>query len=577
MGFLSRFGLGKSSQAVASPVPAAAPPTRPTPPPVPQPPGRSLAASIGFQADLVFQNLVTLGTEFDPQTLLGYRRRARWGDPRYLYACYDEMVRLLIGVQVSKLREALAGTEDTFTAPDEFKDDDDVRPDAVLAREIRDVVEKQFGPYLPDAKRTAGADKFLYGIGPLEIHSRPGGAVGGHERILGLDGLSPRRFRLDQASQRWQILPSPTGYSGIPADDLIAAGNLALFELDEGKTPLDQRGLLFQCLILWGIAQKCVRWWARATELGSVPFRQASYPEGRSDLKPGLEADMRDMGAAPWYVGPDGVKIEFIQQASSGTKDKHEALLQFCKDGFDAIILGHEQASGTASGPGSENSSGDAQSTAKDLVNARAAIFARDFEEQVIRPHVRRGWGDFAAENLAPTYTAKVREREDATQLADVAVKLFQAGAGGFVDAEDLIVRCGLKVVDLVANPDAHTLAAPVVVPGVQPGAAGPDPDAGTGATSGAHLTPTAPFAARSIVSRQDSRLKPNGREIVSPLQKLLSGVKSNSDLLALATKLERRPATAAPVLRDQLAALLVDARMRGVDAVRKAREASDA
>lgn len=576
MGFIGWFRSAASVRQASEPTPNLLPPEQPTepsadapalarrtPPPIPQQP-RSLSSEAGYQADLVFQNLVTLGQEYGPQTVLDYRRRARWGDPRFLYALYDEMVRLLIGVQVGKLRDALAGTRDTFTPPDEYKDEADNRPEAILAREIRDDVERQFGKHLPDLKRTAGADKFLYGIGPAEIRLQPGAGFEGRERVLALEGIPPRRCRMDRATQDWQLLPAGGGFAGVPVSDLSDAGVLALLELDAGKAPLDQRGLMFQCLVLWGVAQKAIRWWARSTELNSVPFRQASYPDGRSDLKPGLEEDMRNMGAAPWYVGPTGVDIKFLAPPSTGSTDKHQALLEYCTRGFDAIILGHQQATGVTGQAGSQNSSNDAQDASKDRVNALCAVLAHDVEGQIIRPYVLRNYGRWAAENLTPTYTAKVVEREDPITLTTVAEKLHNVGAGEIVDAEDLVVRAGLKV----AKPGARTLAS-LLPSGLQPGALEAAPG------DPFHI----PLSARSGAGARlkPSGRKPEGREIVSPYRKLLSGAKSNSDLLAIAAKLERRPAAAVPVLTDQLAALLLDARLSGVAEVRKAREEADA
>lgn len=447
------------------------------------PMGREDAALAKYETDLNLQNLLVLGAEFKPDDITDLRRRARFGDPRYLYALYDEMFRLGPAPQIAKMREALKGTETRWkTTPEDYDDEEAEESEAKAARLIRDVAEEAWGEWLRDIK-SHHATKHVYGIMGMQIIVDPRGIENRWERVIDILPIPARRFRLDQQTRKFLFLPQPTSWTGIPVDDLVAKGQLFFAETGREVEPLDQRGLMAQCLIPWAIHQYIVRWRAKRLEVYGLPPRIVSYASGDPTARGLAEEVAKALGAVSWAAIPDTMKAELLQTPTGRGADPYESAIEWCVRCYDQIFLGHSQASGVQVGAGSRTSTEAATEMAKDLINSRATEFDEDFHHGPLFLYTRRNFGKDWADSSTPKTESTVIERDDAETLAGVAVALKNAGAGGVIAAEDLVARCSVKI----ADDGEMTLAGMVkgmepppgqMVPGMFPGqqAGGPIP-----------------------------------------------------------------------------------------------------
>jgi hypothetical protein len=433
-----------------------------------------------YATDLNLQNLLVLGSDFKPDDIIDLRRRARYGDPRWLYSLYDEMNRLGPAPQISKMRMALKNTDSIWKAtPEDYDDDEEQATEAKASRLIRDVCEEAWGKWLPTLK-SHHSTKHLYGIQAMQIIVEPRGVADRWERVIDVRPIPARRFRLDPMTRKFLFLPQPTSWTGVPVEDLIEKGQMFWAEVGKDVEPLDQRGLLFQCLIPWAIHQYIVRWRAKRMELYGIPPRLVTYKPGSPEGKKVAEEVAQMLGAVSWAAIPDTMKAELLQIPTGRGIDPYEAAIEWAVRTYDQLILGHSQASGVQVGAGSRTSTETASEMAKDLINARAAEFDDDFSTGPLALYVKRNFGDEWAKSSTPTITSRMIERDDATMLSAVAVNLQKAGIAGEIDGLDVITRCGFEIagdgdVTLAGNikgeePQPGAMPPGMMPPGMQPG-----------------------------------------------------------------------------------------------------------
>lgn len=413
----------------------------------------SMTASAGadYRLDLALQNLLAIGAEFAPDDIISLRKRARYGDARWLYSLYDEMMRLGPAPQVMKAREAIKGTRSVWNATPEEADEDENSndPKNKAARLIRDVTEEAWDKWLPDIK-THLSTKFFYGIAALQVMWKPQAIEGRWSRVTDIRPIPARRFRLDPQTLRFKFLANPFSYEGPFVDDLQKTGKLIFVEVGADTEPLDQRGLLFQCLIPWAIEQFTVRWRAKRLQNFGMPPVWVKYPKGDPNNKAVADqlADLLANGTRASI--PEGLEPGLLAAPGSGSRggDPYEANIEWCARQYDQIILGHSQVSGVQVGAGSKSSSKDAIGLFKDVTNSRVKEVDNDCEQQAYRPYVAREFGQEWADSHTPTTTSAVVERDDPTELSIVALNFFNANAGGSIAVEDLVERSTLKVAE---------------------------------------------------------------------------------------------------------------------------------
>ena len=409
----------------------------------------STGAATDYRLDLALQNLLAIGAEFAPDDIISLRKRARYGDPRWLYSLYDEMMRLGPAPQVLKAREAIKATNTVWHAtPDEADEDENADdPENKTARLIRDVTEEAWDKWLPDLK-THLSTKYFYGIAAVQVMWKPKAIEGRWSRVTDIRPIPARRFRLDPQTLRFKFLANPFSWEGPFVDDLQKTGKLIFVEVGADVEPLDQRGLLFQCLIPWAIEQFTVRWRAKRLQNFGMPPVMVKYPKGDPANKAvaDLLADMLANGTRASL--PSDMSAELLSAPGSGSRggDPYESAIEWCARQYDQTILGHSQVSGVQVGAGSKSSGKDAIGLFKDVTNSRAKETDYDLEQQAWNPYVVREFGQEWADNHTPQTTSAVVERDDPAELSAVALNLFSAGAAGAIAVEDLVERCTLKV-----------------------------------------------------------------------------------------------------------------------------------
>src|ERR1017187_7848948 len=180
----------------------------------------------GYKEDLTRQNLITLGRDFSPDEIKNMRHRARYGDPRFMYAFFDEMLRLGPGTQKQISIEAMKAAMPQFvTSPEDWDDDSNVPLDAdpvdvANARAARDYLQDTLTPHLADLIQIHGNVHF-YGIADSKIVLNPRGNSGQWDAIADISEVPARRHRLDVVTHEWMLMPSPDSWEGVPISQLL--------------------------------------------------------------------------------------------------------------------------------------------------------------------------------------------------------------------------------------------------------------------------------------------------------------------------------------------------------------------
>jgi hypothetical protein len=448
-----------------------------------------------FKSDLTRQNLVTLGRDFTPDDIKSMRHRARYGDPRFLYAMYDEMVRLGPGGQMTVAVEAMKSSRPQFlTTPEDWNDDSNTPADAnpvdvANARAARDFLEDTLHPHLTDLIEIH-ADAHFYGIADSKIVLKPRGNAGRWDSIESVTGIPARRHRLGNISQwgsmqaaqvrtmapilggaqrpdafasEWMLMLSPDSWEGVPVSELLLKadqGNEGLFftEIGAGSQHLDQRGLLFQCLVPWNLQQYTVRWRAKFIELFGNPMRYALVDFAHPKRVTEAYKALKSMGSTSFGVFQTGTELKFAEAHSGGVNDPFETQIEWCVRQYDQLILGHSQMTGVQKGVGGKMQGAQATQQFEDITNSRLRTLSVPLSRTLGKTLVERNFGKKIAEEHAPLVKLRFVDRDDPEILSRVALVLKQAGAGELVATEDLVRRCALR---LAEGDDKNLGAAP--------------------------------------------------------------------------------------------------------------------
>jgi phage gp29-like protein len=515
-----------------------------------------------YEPDLIGSS-VTLGREVTPDEIVAARREARAGRPQRLFEIFQEMSRFGPGPQLSKARLAVTSARISFLPPEEFRGDAEKTPDGRLALEIAQAVEAQFRPHMIDAL-DAAFEKFPYGLVGLHVVTEARAAEKGREKVVRIEEIPGRRFELDPVSQAWRYRPYANRIDSVPVQPFLESGNIVLLESGKGSVPLDQRGLLFQCLIVWGLATYGLRWLARLAELCGIPFRFANYDPAKKGQKEIVKDALRRMGAAGWAALPAGVKVELINALtnSAGAGEIHERLIRIGAQTYDQVFHGHSQASNVEVGAGSRTSTEEASAQSRELHASRCVELASDFRAGLIEPYVRRNWGKEAAARFTPVLSIEPLERKDPEKVSKVALNLSNAGVD-VIDKEDLVLQCGLKVAKDPAKALLPRSAAPT-------------------APAGEKLARVLAFPARLEEEEEappvlgaDGAPDAIGEELLAPYRAIfVSAIRDGAAPLAALSRViqraQKRPG--AKVLTDRLASVLVASTGHGIEEMRDAR-----
>jgi len=430
-----------------------------------------------LQSDIHRMNLLTLGEDISPERIKQYRNRARYGDPRYLYAMMDEMIRLGPGAQMRTATEAMKSARPQFlTNPEDWNDDtnkpEDADPTEVAeARAARDFLEDTLSPKL-DELIGIHANSHWYGIADSKLILNPRGNANRWDSIDEIEEIPARRHRLDVNTHEWMLMLSPDSWDGYPVKDLLLQpdrGNEGLFftEIGKGSTSLDQRGILMQCFPAWNALQYTLRWRLKGLELNGVPFRWAEVDFAHPNRVAEAKRGMSNMGSTGFALVQTGTKLNFAPEMRGGG-DPFADAIDWSTRQFDEKFLGHSQMTGVQKGVGGKMQGQQAVQQFEDLTNSRLRTLSPDFE-RLGKTLVTRNLGQHIADQHAPIIKLRFEDRDDPEIVAKVALTLFQANAGELVGVDDLVRRCLGHVAD---DGDKNLGPAPKNALGSAPGAA---------------------------------------------------------------------------------------------------------
>jgi hypothetical protein len=516
-----------------------------------------------YESDVITPT-ASLGREITPNDLVTARTQARAGKPKSWFEIFDEMIRNGPGPQISKAKLALSSASVAFLPPAELRDEKDTSPDAKLARTIAKLAAGQFGPRMP-ATLDHWFEKVSHGVVGLHVLVEPRGLEGKYERIVELEKIPARRFEINSETRAWEYRPFPNEATTAPCAPFVVAGSLAVFHAGGGSMPLDMAGLNFQCVASWSFASFAHRHLARLSEIFGIPMRLVWYDETKKGQKEIAQRTGKQMGAAFWGAFPKGMEVE-IKNALSGTGagEVQEKLIRIADRTYDRVYRGHSQASNVEVGAGSRTSTEEAGQQSREIDQARAVEAAMDLVEWLIRPWVRRNWGEDAAARLCPVIEIEVKERKDGEKLAKTAETLVRAGAKT-IDEEALVRACGIPF----TRDPAKAMQSPATAP-AGPGQPG-------------ELARVVPFPSRFAAEDDDDApvLGADGapaaaaEELLAPYRKifgqaLTEGLSFSEAIDRVLLRARKRPE--AKGLVENLESVLVSSTCAGAEAVRKAR-----
>lgn len=70
--------------------------------------------------------------------------------------------------------------------------------------------------------------------------------------------------------------------------------------------------------------------WATFEEILAAPIRVGHYPAGFPEIRDAMKKAIGQSGAMPWYLIPEGGKLDLINNNSSGSTDTYERFANFC-------------------------------------------------------------------------------------------------------------------------------------------------------------------------------------------------------------------------------------------------------
>jgi len=516
------------------------------------------------------RSLVSTATTLSPETLLSYLRAAETGNTPYRDAFYDEMRSrdAHLDGELSKATHAISGAKiDILPYPTSLRTRALMNTaEAKRANEIVEYVKEQL--FAPEIRldRAIGAlcTGLWKGLAALEVEVVPGGSPGGKERLVGLEQIPSQRFRYETNSTELLFQPTDNYNVTIPVEQLQQEGRLVLLIDDESNPNPARRGLLRRCIATWIIRNEGLRWWARYVELFGIPYRIGKHAPNDIKTQQALVNAAKNAGAAGWAVIPDSASMEFLN-AVVGTAgaNAHSEILDWCAREMSKVINGGTQTTDVQVGAGSKSSASVHDEQRQNLAEARAVEIASVLREQLVKGLVVRNFGP-EAEIYTPEIKIRVEDEEDLLTLSQTVKNLTDAG----VSTLPVTWFHGLSGIPMPEEGD-QVIAKP----------AAPSPF-GQGVPTGAQVIPFRAAASTATVDPlvdRATKLAPGAaEEIVGPYRAVIDkAVAEGVDLTTVLVRVlhhARFEAVTAEKLQDLLAAVMLDATMRGVVDQRKER-----
>jgi len=166
-----------------------------------------------------------------------------------------------------------------------------------------------------------------------------------------------------------------------------------------------------------------IKFWLMFLEKFGQPTAKGTYPSSaqhseRQKLLQALNAISTDTG----IIVPDGMEIELIEAARSGTAD-YQAMVDGMNAAISKVVLGHTGSSDAT--PGRLGGEDNAQDVRQDLIKADADLVCESFNQTVA---VWLTEWNFGPDVAPPSVWRKVEEPEDLDKLAERDERLVRIG-----------------------------------------------------------------------------------------------------------------------------------------------------
>lgn len=388
--------------------------------------------------------VVAGGAPLSPSTVLGYLRLAQEGDPRYLYAFYDEMLARdsHLNGEMQKAIDYITNAPMDICAPQSLIDEAQKAgqagggADVARAEEIAGAVKTEF--MSPSANIHGAVESlawaFAKGVAAINPIMEPGTGLEGRERVLSLDAIPAQRFcwgitagkRGNDAEVAWYVQTTEKLQDLKPVESF--GPSIVFFEVERGVPNLSRRGILRRCLQPWTIRNWGVTWWSRFVELFGIPMRIGYYNESDTSQKQRATDLLRDIGADGFGALPQGAKVEFPGAAVGGAGDIHSNIIEWAAREISKAIHGSTQTADISAGAGSQATAVIHDEVAFRRTRARARAIENVVREQLIRPYVARNFSPDDATQYCPEFHIRVDESVDRQALAVAMLTLKGMG-----------------------------------------------------------------------------------------------------------------------------------------------------
>ena len=512
--------------------------------------------------------IVPIPKDHNPEAVLRYRREARRGDPRNLFAVYTEMPGRAAGPQIRRSREAIEAAEWEFAPmPLAARDETVNSPEARVGREVAAYFTEVYGPHMVDALRVY-ARREHFGLGAAAFQVEPLTGPEGLERIVSFEEIESYRFRLDPRTFAWHYYPKAHGSNLTACAPLVEQGSLLLFEEGAKAFPIDQRGLLWQVLIPWAVYQYGFRWWARLNERFALPYLDVDYDPTLEKGAEKAEEIAQRMGSSGAIVRPkESIEAKFLSTMSAAQPDSLERMQEFCLRAFAAGLLGHDQATGAREGAGARTSDVAAQGVAKWLVASQLRRAGMDFGNQWIKPAVLRNFGEKVAAKHTPVLV--LRQAQEVDRESEARIVNLATAAGAELPESEFLKKIGYRQ----ARPGERTLSRRQLAPPAPPAAEEGKPAEKLG--ENIVRFPRLAENGRPPVLGADGAPDGIAEDLLSPYRRIFTEALSDgaTPVQAISRVMQRaKTRPEAKVLVDRLASVLVASTGNGLEDVRDER-----
>jgi len=412
----------------------------------------------------IWLRFITPSAEYTPDTIRDWRAQARNGTLRYWFSFADEAQRVALTGPLKKLRELVRCADFTFEVPRNLEKLGLSQELLDLASELRDYMEDEVEPHLPDAFAETGVDAFYCGLAADTPHFRVKGYRGKWESLEELEQVASRRFEWNVPTRGFRVYADAYYTKPIDVQALLDRHMLVFLEIDKAK-PLDQRGMLWQLYDLWVFYQYIRRYWAETVRDTGKPIFRAGFPQGDTKAEAIAKACVQKLAHDLRVAAPSTVTLENLVAPTQGSASggSHQQLLEFIKRDMAEIMLGHSDASSPQVGAGSQSVADQADDDTAVMVNGILRRMARFYQTQLIHPMIERAVGSAVAALICPRLTVKLAQTPNYATEAGILAQVLPVGMK--VSPKQAAAKIGY---DFVGDDEPF-----VEMPKTEPGASG--------------------------------------------------------------------------------------------------------